>query len=308
MKHTKLAISIPTCDRAKHVKEYLELIADATLNSDLSIHIYDGSGGKSTSGVVENYINRGYSNIYYYHRPEQKIGPTRIYDAFMEPDADYIWLCGDKFLIKPENYDLIFTCINQNYDVIAMYDKGNGVKIFTRPEEMMRECMWFMTHFGSVIIKKNLIKNYTYDWYIQGISASFHHIRLYAEALSKTSFRGIRLHINNKTLKKISKYNTASGTENQIWSVWIKEWNDAINELPVRYNKYKREIILSAGINMETLTLRGFLKFGNQANLKSFWEYREYLTHSTKVPLVVVFIIACLPNEIKKILWQLIYK
>ena len=97
----KLAISFITFNRAKHIKEDLDRIVKPTKDLNIDIYIYDGSTNLHTKYVVNNFLNNGYDHIHYFHI-ENTIADSvtqRLSKALFEPDAEYVWLCGDKFVL-----------------------------------------------------------------------------------------------------------------------------------------------------------------------------------------------------------------
>lgn len=306
MKHTKLAISIPTYNRPKHIKEYLHIIAREALINNISIYIFDGSESIATENIVKEYIDRGYSNIAYDHRPNREDDHRRGYDKFMIPDADYIWISGDKFMIRPENYSLILHYIKSDYDIITLYNMGDGIKTYSKSEDFFRDCIWCMTHFGSTIIRKKYICPISFEEYLSGSVPGFQHINMFAKALDRDNIKAVFLHMNNKELSKSSRFETDSGTKNRMLEIWIINWYKCIKLLPKRYHKYEKEMLCTMDKHLKWFHIKGLLEIRNQLDLKRCIENRKIIKAVIQVPVFVVFLIAALPNDIATILNYLI--
>lgn len=303
MKHTKLAISILTYNRPQHIKEYLHLIAKAANEKQIMIYIFDGSERNGTEKVVTDYIDNGYTNIVYDHRHGDNNFTDRYHDAFYLPEADYIWVCGDKFMICPVNYERILYYIENEYDVIIMYHIGNGTRFYTKAEEYFRDCAWCMTHLCSTVIKKDLLSGLSDIFYVD-TSKSFKHMNLYANALDREKVKAVFLHINSNDFVKGSLYSTTSGSQGAMLEIWNKKWYDFVVHLPKRYQKYQKEILISLDQNMHWYSIGGIYKIKDQLTPKKCWEYREYITNVMLLPLPVILLISCLPKWLVGILNQ----
>ena len=104
----KLAISFVTFNRAKHIKEDLDIIAQPTKDLNIDIYIYDGSTNGFSEYVVNKFLKEGNNHIHYFHMINVS-SKERVSNALHCPEAEYVWLCGDKFVIKPEYYSQILS-------------------------------------------------------------------------------------------------------------------------------------------------------------------------------------------------------
>lgn len=301
---TKLAISFITYNRPQHIQEYLKMIVTETRSHSIDIYISDTSDNNKTEEIVSRYCAMGFTHIHYTRYSTDYPFYRKIYNALMVPDTDYVWLCGDKFLIKPQVYDLLMSCIDKEYEIITMYGIGDGVKIYKNPVDFLGDTAWHMTHMGSTIIKKELISKFTCDWFENVNYRSFPHVRLYANAINKSQLKAIFLHINSKTFSKASRYLTVSESINQMWEIWIKNWAENIWELPARYNRVKPYILKSVGKQMGWFTFKGTLNLrGNgQLTIKKCIHYNKYISKVFSTSVFNVYLIAILPKRVAQIL------
>ena len=161
----KLAISFVTFNRAKHIKEDLDIIAQPTKEYGIDVYIYDGSKDNRTKYVVNKIIEKGYNHIHYLHADRnlssQNSMIQRVNDALTIPDAQYVWLCGDRFVINPLFYPEILSYIDESFDIITIYGGIlKGTRKFNSPSRFLDYAIVPITAFGATIIKKNLIESY----------------------------------------------------------------------------------------------------------------------------------------------------
>lgn len=298
----KLAISFITYNRAKHIREDLEKISDATKKKGIDIYIFDGSTNDATKNVVYDFISKGYDHIYYYHyNDDYESSSQRMKDALLMPDSEYIWFCGDKFLISPKNYDILLDCADKSYDIITIYNKSlNGTKYFSDPVKYVEYCIIPFTHFGATIIKKELIKEL--DINLRKEYQGFWKMLIYIQAINKSNFKGIAIHIHQDSLSILSKYQTKSGSRSCMWDIWIKDWYNTIINLPERYNKIKEEIINRPDKDLHFFSFTELMKqrAEGQFDLKKCLEYREYISQVIVMPDLFVYFISMIPRNLAK--------
>lgn len=313
--HTKLAMSFLTYNREKHVAESLSRIVKTAAKLKINIYIFDGSTNNATENVVNTYITKGYQNIYYFHEFEKDLSKNmrqRFVAAFTIPDADYIWLCGDKFLIAPSNYELFLHYIDQSYDIICSYDRClNGTRYFLNPVKFVDYTIVPMTHFGSVIIKKELIMNLKVDMLsLLQEHLGFTHVYMYMCAIEKKEFKGIALHINPESFQILSRYSTMSLSTSRMWITWIKQWYFFVSNIPKRYKKIENSIVnrLDRELGFFSFTKLLQQRVTGQFDIKRCIEYRKYVKKVVIMPYFFVCVIALLPREVAKILQVIFYK
>lgn len=299
----KLAISFITYNRAKHINEDLEKIALPTQKKGIDIYIFDGSTDNKTERVVKKYIEKGYKHIFYYHY-ESDVESThkRVVDAMLLPDAEYIWFCGDKFVIAPQNYGMVMKYIELSYDIITIYGKPiKCTKTFNNPVEYIDYSIIPLTHFGSTIIKKELIRTKNITKYRQYFPA-FWIIVMFMKAIDKTDFKGVTIHKNENQLKITSRFQTKSGCQSDMWNVWIKCWYHAIMNAPKRYENIKKKIINRPDKDMNFFELKELMRQRSegQFDLKKCIEYRKYFPKVIVLPRIVVYVISVIPKRIAK--------
>ena len=173
----KLAISFVTFNRAKHIKEDLDIIAQPTKDLNIDIYIYDGSTYGFSEYVVNKFLKEGNNHIHYFHMINVS-SKERVSNALHCPEAEYVWLCGDKFVIKPEYYSQILSYIDKSYDIITIYGNIlNGTKKFNNPVDFVDFLLFEIQYYGVLNIVQPLLKRFYCPVYERNIRKywSIHH-------------------------------------------------------------------------------------------------------------------------------------
>lgn len=289
----KLAISFVTYNRPQHIQEYLEYIVKPTLEREIDIYIYDGSTNEATKKVVHNFIDKGYSHLKYFHYEEEQT-IQRVNDAMLKPEAEYIWFCGDKFIVNPINYDVILDHIDRGYDIITLYNKSlDGIKYSNNCVEYLEYSLVPITLFGATIIKKSNLKEEIPLQYYNNYSG-FARMRYCIDCITKKNFKGVTLHF--KDLNIISRYPTKSATESRMWEIWVIQWYKMINSLPKSYNNVKDELFNAMDKRMDFFSLNQLLKQReeNQFDLKMCRQNRKIVKKVICLPYFMVEAISSL--------------
>lgn len=301
----KLAMSFITYNRAKHMKEDLDNIIQLTKDLDIDIYIYDGSTNIHTEYVVNQYLKRGYDHIHYFHSASL-ISLGRISNALHCPEAEYVWFCGDKFVIKPEYYSQILSYIDKSYDIITIY--GNplkGSKKFNNPINFIDYAIVPITHFGSTIIKKELIETFSVAEYMNK-NPSFGVQLIYLNAIKIKIFKGIAIDGGEQVNIK-SYYKTKSVSSSFMWDSWIRDWHQFVNMLPDAYNSIKEGLYNRPDLQMGFFSVKELLRQRSeeQFDWKKCIEYRKFVKKVIVLPSIIVFGIAILPKGLAGYLYKI---
>lgn len=88
------------------------------------------------------------------------------------------------------------------------------------------------------------------------------------------------------------------------FDVFGYKWIQFIENLPVDYDKYKKEVILDHGIKSNLFTLRGFfnLRAENVFGINEYRKYKNIFHQITNINTTILLIISLIPVFILKIL------
>ena len=305
----KLAISFVTYNRAKHIREDLFVIAQPTKQCDIDIYIYDGSTNIQTERVVKEYIQRGYDHIHYFHTDKQisvsDSACQRAASALLVPNAEYVWLCGDKFVINPEHYFEILSYIDEEYDIITIYGYPlKGTRSFNKASKFAKYAIVPITHHGSTIIKKKWIETVNVQGTLEE-APGFGVLLTYLRGIANIEgFKGIVID-KGQQARIISRHKTPSASMSCMWEVWVVKWCHFIELLPSAYEDIREELYNRVDLQLNYFSLKELLRqrSEDQYNWKKYWECREYVKKVIVMPGVFVFCISLLPRSVAKWLW-----
>lgn len=309
----KLAISFVTFNRAKNIKEDLDIISQPTKKYGIDIYIYDGSTNTHTEYVVRKFIENGNNHIYYFHSDKDlsmyDSSLQRITEAFNQPAADYIWLCGDRFVINPDYYSKILSYIDKSYDIVTIYGGIlRGTRQFNKQNRFLDYAIVPITAYGSTIIKKELIEPFDMQK-AKKENLSFYVQLTYLRAIANIEdFKGVVIDGGQQAFCT-SKYKTKSASRNHMWDSWVVNWYNFVYLLPDIYGNIREKLFNRPDLQMGFFSMGELLRQRSekQFNLKKFIECKTYVKKVIALPKILVFGIAILPQSIAKWLYAIKY-
>lgn len=300
----KLAMSLITYNRAKHIKEDLDIIVQPTKDLDIDIYIYDGSTNVHTKYVINQFLKKGYKHIHYFHT-EGAISQGRISNAFHQPEAEYVWLCGDKFIIKPEYYPQILSYIDKSYDIITIYGNPlNGTRKFNNPLKFVDYAIVPITHFGSTIIRKKLMETFSVAEYMNK-NPSFGVQSIYLNAINNKIFKGVAID-GGKQVNIISCYETKSISLSFMWDSWVRDWYQFIHMLPTTYDGIKNRLYNKPDKQKGFFSMKELLRQRSEGQFdwRKYIKYRRYVKKVIMIPGIIIYWIAIMPKDLAKIFYE----
>lgn len=177
----KICVYIPSYNRSDSIRYYLERLVQKFFDFGIDICIGDSSTDELTRRTVDEYINKGCTNVLYLRGTEipqdiKQIIETKYDGAAAAPcykvyeherilaeKYDYIWLCGDGILIKPENIiSELLQYSEQGVDIIHFTDMGelgySEDRIYTNPLELYKNEVFHLMLYGASVISKKVIE------------------------------------------------------------------------------------------------------------------------------------------------------
>jgi abequosyltransferase len=116
-----LTIAIPTYNRARYLRELLEVLLDQLREeSRVELIISDNATPDETPAVVEEFVDRGL-NVRYL-RNEVNIGPdANFLQCFHMATGKYVWIFGDDDIIVPDGISKVLALLTDSeYALIYM--------------------------------------------------------------------------------------------------------------------------------------------------------------------------------------------
>ena len=253
----------------------------------VDIYVYDSSEGEETKGVVESWINKGYTNLYYVNAKgmvvEDKMiaiskgeGLVRLYD--------YIWPSKDRSIWPKDALDAVRECITEYPDVICLETRGNDID----PEKSMYEdgITLYQKHGLGLTSLDTTIYRYDTIWadteaLQNAIDAAeaFPHFYLALKKLAE--MRAPRLCVLQGKRIVVFGVEAESSWVQQTFYVWKDCWIRANENLPECYAPYREQVIkfvasqpwLIGGVQrLQELKNRGVLTLEKLDEIEVNWE------------------------------------
>lgn len=158
MKNSKLAIAIPTYNRAEILKENLLYMLEDIKKYNIPIYISDDSTNNDTKNMIAKVKNQ-YANIYYFHNGSSLGHDKNYFYTLNLPDEDYIWYLGDSIIIENGTISMILEIINKyKLDLIFINEETRNLDVKSGVMEdknrVLLDLGWHLTLSGTTIYSK----------------------------------------------------------------------------------------------------------------------------------------------------------
>lgn len=185
MKNDKLAIAIPTYNRARILKENLSYMMDEIKKYNIPIYISDDSDNNDTLMVV-NELKTIYEYIYYYKNKPSLGHDKNCFFTLNLPSEDHIWYLGDSVIIEKGTIFLVLELLKKaKYDFVVTNHKGRNLniasKLFIDAKDVFSDLAWHLTLSGVTIYRKKIIENYK----VKGIYKNFPQTSIILNSISE---------------------------------------------------------------------------------------------------------------------------
>lgn len=317
----KLAISIVTRNRKEVVEEVLERLLKALYDRKIGIYFFDGSDTDELGKVIKEWQQHGFDNVHYkYYSPQIYLDDLeRKGDSCCINDAEYVWLCSDKFVPRKECLDQVLDAVGKGYDIIvynALQWKGEVSKEYCDKVTFFKDCasklqMLTVPIYGKTIscefTKENIQKAVREEKYLE--------IELIFCAIEKIKdFRAKRL-CCQKVDGMLTPLNTGKNIisghvqNKRTFICFVDKVYNTVNELPSIYDDEKKNVLKSFSC-YTWFSLEGFF----QLRWKKGYDYKQCLQYwnkwklVTKVPRMIILCISILPCTVSRILYKRVRK
>lgn len=254
----KIAMCYLTHNHPDIVKEVLEKGADLYQKYEIDVYFCDDGDDTFVPDLIEDYRERGYSNIYFAdaHGVEGADGKyyNIIRQKYVPGEYDYIWPVKDRVYFSERVLASVKEEAEKDFDALMVVNDFDRWEIrwyplkdvYDKPEEFFLHYGQLTTNWQSMIFSTKTILNVN-DWstyetaYHMGSGCPFNQtlttfIRLYE--LKNPLVRVIHV--------KVSDIMTPHGGSDwmaHIFDLWIDKWISAIFSLPSIYDSHKMGVV-----------------------------------------------------------------
>lgn len=306
MKNNRLALAIPTYNRASILVEDLQAMMDEIKAFSIPVYISDDSNSEESQIILQYFNTIEYPYIYYYHN-ELGLGHDRnCLKTLALTTEDYTWYLGDSVIIENggiskvlnviESFEADFICVN-----VAGRKLDMPNNLFKDGNELLLELGWHLTQTGATIYSRRSL-NALSDIDLmkcKNFPQTFLVFQTFAFNQSSLYWINEKLVFGNP--RKQSYWNT------KVFDIFLKDWHDCMMNLPVHYhlsNKiaaYKRHNLMTGLFNLVKLVgyrLKGVYDFS------IFKKYYTMLKENSNVPVSILFILSVTPKVLLNSLFK----
>lgn len=294
MGNISVALCIPTYERSEIVEEFLRESAIYYLDAGMDIYFYDGSEDTKTEEVVRKYLVD--DRIYYIKRPKNYTLLMSFQGFGLKKEYDFLWLFGESVRHTKEAVSRIMSELKLEYDMIcvdgSIFSK-TGTRIFTEPQEFMRECAWRVDYIGGTILNCHTMlrdidwKFYNKEWKKYQSEVLSHSRFYWMRALELSKFCALNIELG-KDQEDWSRLKKGSGWYNKelFFRNLCKLWVGTFESLPDSYSEVdKKAAILKSGEIVFFKNMNQFLCY-RRKGIYSFGIFVQYLDTWKKVTRV----------------------
>lgn len=311
MKNTKLAIAIPTYNRAEILKENLLYILDDIKKYSIPIYISDDSTNKNTELMISE-LKKKYEYIYYYKNKPALGHDKNCFATLQLPEEEYIWYLGDSVMVKQDTIKKVLKILeNEHIDFLFINEKSRKLDeasgVYDDKNKILLKFGWHLTQTGATIYSKKSLLN------IANIELNkvknFPQFVLIFKSLQE-KFQIYWMNEKNISInsKKKSYWNS------KVFEVFIDDWTRAVMYLQGDYEGTSLEqCILNHSKFTKIFGLIGLIKLraNGSFNKTTMSKYGKKLYIHSSVYYRILNIIVIIPintlNIIRNV-WKLIRK
>ncbi len=214
----------------------------------VDIYIYDSSEGEETREIVESWMNRGYTNLYYVEARGLQLGEKMLALSRGEGLAkhyDYVWPSKDRTIWPKQTLDAVREHIVEYPDIIHLEVRGNAAE----PEKSTYGdgIVLYARHSLSLTSIDTTIYKFDSVW---GDTAALEKARenmdfphFYFVLKKLTDMKQPKLIVLQGERINVYGINTESSWEKLAFMVWKDDWIKVNENLPDCYAPYRESVI-----------------------------------------------------------------
>ena len=303
----KLAIGVPTYNRADMVEEMLIRCAEIYQNKGVDIYFFDSSPDERTEVIVLRY-KAEYENVYYRKFPADTHSNIKVLEIYKEllgiAEYEYLWLCPDYMQLTPPGLEFVLCQCDRELDAFVLNYRDVehiGRKAYKDADTFFLDCAWHMSSYMATVIRSASFMDIEWEKFYERYTVperiNFSHLAFYFEQLAKLpEIKAAHVPVSPSHIR-VSSYRENSFWKKEVFYTWCTCWPDTIRALPERYH-YKDEVIFKQGINSRILSWNNFLSLRREKiyDIHVYQKYRSEWKNLTDVPGMRLLLLSILPS------------
>ena len=298
MINTKLAIAIPTYNRAEVVRDSICSIIEEVKEHSIAIYVSDNSSNDDTESIIGE-LKKRYEFIFYYKNTVDLGHDRNSFYVAQLPQSDYVWLLGDSLSLKEGSVkNILRTIENHKPGIISVNavnrDLNKESRLYTDCNAVLDDLGWHITLTGVTIYSKAALS--TIDQVDPQNFKNFPQLSLIFRFLSKDcSF------FWDNTKWVFSSPHKKGYWVSTMFAIFIDDWSRAIRNLPQIYSEETKEkVIIEHSHKSNIFGFKALLKakFLGAYDWTTYKKYRVDLSRHSKLSFLILVFIALFPRII----------
>lgn len=303
-----LIIVVPTFNRKKVLKKWLEFHAQLMLSKKIQIHIQDNCSTDGTKTLIKDWKNK-YKNISF-EINKKNIDVKNFEKALNSCNSKFVWMVGDTYKINEQLLDKVIFKIKTHSPLFFIINFNEKIKLlkdsYVDANFACEKLSGILSCVSCGIYNKNLLGKIEYEKHKQKI---YFPQTIYI--LNKLKLYNAKAYWISSSVYKLPdteklKKNWASDPR-YVFEVGCKNWFLSINSL-IGYSfesKKKAFKLFSKITNLFDWKGGLWLRAQNLLTMKEITRYSYYLEKSNGKQYIFLYIIALVPVFLLKPLKKL---
>jgi len=267
--NTKLAIALPTYNRAATIDFFLKTHVPVVREHNIGIYISNNASTDNTLEVIEKWKSV-YPYIFCAGFEETVHVDFNVENALKLSPAEYIWLVGDGYEIPKQSLEYLLNVLpdgDNHYDFVVANLVGRikdiDEKIYRDQNKVLEDLGWMISCLACTIYHKSVIPIGDYSKYR---ASEFGHVGFVFDIISKLDFK--LLWVPDLTVITLKTPDRKPGWGRYSLTNIFEKWPSLFSLLPESYDASSKAIAMQAFFqktkllgwrNMLNIRAQGFL-------------------------------------------------
>lgn len=272
----RLALAIPTYNRAAILEQNLRTMLPELQEFSLPVYISDDSTNAETKEAIAS-LKRNYPFLFYRHNDPRLGHDENFFSTLGTPDTDYVWYLGDSVFVKPGGLRAVLHSLESNPDFcfVNAYVKGRPDE-HIKPDQMKNfliDRTWYLTLSGATIYSRKSRAVYV----TESKKKQWKNFPQLGFVLEYCSLYRAQCEWLGEPIISINR-SKKSYWDKQAFSVFAQDWGALIRSFPTLFtDTVVNKVIRSHSDNMGLFRPWGLLRLRahNVLNIQTLNEYEK---------------------------------
>ncbi len=229
MAASRLALAIPTYNRAAVLADTLLGLAPALRELGVAVHVLDDSGNDDTALAMRRLRERESLHIVYQHNQPGLRHDRNLIAALLAPDADHVWLLGDGALVREAGLRRVHAALRGQDFVFLNCRNDEAGPSFDVPAADLRAYLvqqaWALTYTGATVYSRRVVQ-----WWRNGQGVVVRNFPQLSVVLGHVAAHGdARATVVGERILTAHPQRSSSYWLAEAVSVWGTDWHAVIS-------------------------------------------------------------------------------